>query len=144
MKRWQCSVCGFIYDETQGLPEAGIAPGTRWADIPDIWVCPDCGAPKSDFAMVEIDLAAGVDRRPIVIVGTGLGGYSVAREFRKLDAETPVLILTADDGRYFSEAHPVERLHQRQDPGHDRLGRCRRHGVAAQGHGPDRYAGHGD
>jgi len=44
-----------------------------------------------------------VDRRPIVIVGTGLGGYSLAREFRKLDAETPVLILTADDGRYYSK-----------------------------------------
>jgi rubredoxin len=55
MKKWQCGVCGFIYDEAEGLPEAGIAPGTRWADIPDTWVCPDCGASKSDFAMVEID-----------------------------------------------------------------------------------------
>ena len=55
MKKWQCGVCGFIYDEAQGLAEAGIAPGTRWADIPDTWVCPDCGAPKSDFAMVEIE-----------------------------------------------------------------------------------------
>ena len=44
-----------------------------------------------------------MDRRPIVIVETGLGGYSLAREFRKLDAETPVLILTADDGRYYSK-----------------------------------------
>jgi rubredoxin-NAD+ reductase len=44
-----------------------------------------------------------VNRRPIVIVGTGLGGYSLARELRKLDAETPVLILTADDGRYYSK-----------------------------------------
>ena len=44
-----------------------------------------------------------MDRRPIVIVGTGLGGYSLAREFRKLDGETPVLILTADDGRYYSK-----------------------------------------
>ncbi|MGH8575717.1 MAG: rubredoxin [Gammaproteobacteria bacterium] len=54
MKKWQCGVCGFIYDEAQGLAEGGIAPGTRWADIPDTWVCPDCGASKSDFAMVEI------------------------------------------------------------------------------------------
>ncbi|MGH8478889.1 MAG: NAD(P)/FAD-dependent oxidoreductase [Gammaproteobacteria bacterium] len=44
-----------------------------------------------------------MDHRPIVIVGTGLGGYSLAREFRKLDGETPVLILTADDGRYYSK-----------------------------------------
>jgi rubredoxin len=55
MKKWQCGVCSFVYDEAQGLPEAGIAPGTRWADIPDTWVCPDCGAPKSDFEMVEIE-----------------------------------------------------------------------------------------
>jgi rubredoxin len=55
MKKWQCGVCGFIYDEAQGLPEADIAPGTRWADIPETWVCPDCGAPKSGFAMVEIE-----------------------------------------------------------------------------------------
>lgn len=54
MKRWQCSVCGFVYDEAEGLPEAGIAAGTRWADIPDTWARPDCGAPKSDFEMVAI------------------------------------------------------------------------------------------
>ncbi len=44
-----------------------------------------------------------MDRRPIVIIGTGLGGYSLAREFRKLDAATPLLILSADDGRYYSK-----------------------------------------
>jgi rubredoxin len=37
-----------------GLPEEGIAPGTKWEDIPDDWTCPDCGAGKSDFEMVEI------------------------------------------------------------------------------------------
>lgn len=54
MKSFQCIVCGFIYDETAGLPAEGIAPGTRWADIPDDWACPDCGVAKSDFEMVEI------------------------------------------------------------------------------------------
>jgi len=53
MKKWQCIVCGFIYDEAKGLPEGSIAPSTRWQDIPDTWVCPDCGAAKSDFEMVE-------------------------------------------------------------------------------------------
>lgn len=53
MKKWQCIVCGFIYDEAKGLPEGGIVPGTRWKDIPNTWVCPDCGAAKSDFEMVE-------------------------------------------------------------------------------------------
>lgn len=54
-KKWQCQVCGFIYDEAEGLPDEGIEPGTLWADIPDDWVCPDCGSSKEDFAMAEID-----------------------------------------------------------------------------------------
>jgi rubredoxin len=54
MKIWQCVVCGFIYDEAQGIPEDGIAPGTRFDDIPGDWECPDCGVAKADFEMVEI------------------------------------------------------------------------------------------
>lgn len=54
MKEWQCMICGFVYDESEGLAEEGIAPGTRWEDIPEDWVCPDCGAAKSDFEMIEI------------------------------------------------------------------------------------------
>lgn len=53
--KWQCRTCGFIYDEAEGLEEEGIAPGTRWADIPDDWICPLCGTPKIDFDMIEID-----------------------------------------------------------------------------------------
>jgi len=56
-RKWQCFFCGLIYDEALGLPEEGIAPGTRWADIPDDWVCPSCGAAKSDFGMMEIEQA---------------------------------------------------------------------------------------
>lgn len=54
MRKWQCLVCGFIYDEAQGLPDEGIAPGTAWEDIPDEWQCPECGVSKSDFEMVEV------------------------------------------------------------------------------------------
>ena len=54
MKIWQCIVCGYIYDESRGLPEEGIAAGTAWADIPDSWACPDCGVAKMDFEMVEV------------------------------------------------------------------------------------------
>lgn len=50
-RTWMCVVCGFIYDEAKGLPEEGIAPGTRWEDIPETWTCPDCGVTKSDFEM---------------------------------------------------------------------------------------------
>ena len=53
-KTWQCVLCGFIYDEAAGMPEEGIPAGTRWEDVPDDWVCPDCSARKSDFEMVEV------------------------------------------------------------------------------------------
>ena len=53
-KTWQCTLCAFVYDEEAGLPEEGIAPGTRWADVPETWSCPDCSAKKADFDMVEI------------------------------------------------------------------------------------------
>lgn len=48
---WQCIVCGFVYDEAKGLPEDGIAAGTRWEDIPADWACPECGVAKADFEM---------------------------------------------------------------------------------------------
>ena len=53
-KLFVCVQCGFEYDEEKGWPEDGIAPGTRWDDIPDDWSCPDCGAAKSNFEMVEV------------------------------------------------------------------------------------------
>lgn len=52
MKRYECIVCGWIYDEALGCPEEGLAPGTLWDDIPDDWICPECGVGKLDFEMV--------------------------------------------------------------------------------------------
>jgi rubredoxin len=54
MKTWMCTICGWIYDEAKGSPDDGIEPGTRWEDIPADWVCPECGAGKTDFEMIEI------------------------------------------------------------------------------------------
>ncbi len=54
LKTWQCALCLFVYDEARGLPEEGIAPGTRWQDVPDNWSCPDCSASKSDFQMTAV------------------------------------------------------------------------------------------
>ncbi|SEF94368.1 Rubredoxin [Thauera chlorobenzoica] len=53
-RTYMCAICGFIYDEAAGLPEEGIAPGTRWEDIPSAWSCPECHARKEDFDMVEL------------------------------------------------------------------------------------------
>lgn len=53
MKRWHCLVCDFIYDPELGLPGEGISAGTAWEDVPDDWICPDCGVGKSDFEWLE-------------------------------------------------------------------------------------------
>ena len=54
-RQWQCFFCAHIYDEAKGDPERGIAPGTRWEDVPEDWFCPDCGATKADFALLDQD-----------------------------------------------------------------------------------------
>jgi rubredoxin len=52
-KQWVCVICGWVYDEASGAPDDGLAPGTRWADVPDDWRCPLCDVGKEDFALVE-------------------------------------------------------------------------------------------
>ena len=56
MRKFTCSICGYIYDEAEGIPADGILPGTKWEDLQDDWVCPMCGAPKAMFdeLMTEI------------------------------------------------------------------------------------------
>lgn len=49
MKKFVCTVCGYIYDPEVGDPDSGIAPGTPFDDLPEDWVCPVCGADKSMF-----------------------------------------------------------------------------------------------
>lgn len=53
-RKWECILCGFVYDEALGLPDEGIAPGTLWEDVPADWSCPDCSAGKDDFQMVQV------------------------------------------------------------------------------------------
>ncbi|OZI46346.1 rubredoxin [Bordetella genomosp. 5] len=54
MKTWMCVICGWIYDEAEGAPSHGLPAGTAWADVPAAWLCPECGAGKADFEMVEV------------------------------------------------------------------------------------------
>lgn len=54
MKKYLCIICGFVYDEAEGWPADGIEAGTTWADVPEEWCCPDCGAMKDDFEMIEV------------------------------------------------------------------------------------------
>lgn len=53
-RTWMCLICGWLYDEAAGAPEHGIAPGTLWEQVPMNWTCPECGARKEDFEMVQI------------------------------------------------------------------------------------------
>jgi len=54
MRKWQCIVCGWIYDEAEGYEDEGIPPGTSWQDVPEDFVCPECGVSKEDFEMIEV------------------------------------------------------------------------------------------
>jgi rubredoxin len=53
MKKYKCTVCGYIYDPEKGDPDNGVAAGTAFEDIPNTWVCPECGVGKEDFEVVE-------------------------------------------------------------------------------------------
>jgi len=53
MAKWECTVCGYIYDSAIGDPEHGVKPGTAFEDLPDDWVCPVCGAAKDQFVKRE-------------------------------------------------------------------------------------------
>ncbi len=111
--KWECIVCGWIYDEATGDPDSGIAPGTKFEDIPDDWLCPDCGVGKEDFELLEQgeeeelphhdDAKVEETAAPVVVLGTGLAGYGVVKEFRKHDQDTPVIMITSDDGRSYSK-----------------------------------------
>jgi len=53
MKRYVCTLCDWVYDPEVGDPDGSIAPGTAFEDIPEDWVCPDCGATKDDFELLD-------------------------------------------------------------------------------------------
>ena len=53
-KTYMCLICGLVYDEAAGIPGDSIPSGTRWEDLPPNWTCPECGARKEDFEVVEI------------------------------------------------------------------------------------------
>lgn len=53
MAQYRCIVCGYIYDPGEGGSGSGIEPGTAFEDLPDGWVCPECGAPKDQFETTD-------------------------------------------------------------------------------------------
>ena len=115
MAQWECIVCGLIYDEKEGWPDDGIAPGTKWADVPDDWTCPDCGVGKDDFELIpgtedEADSEnapasseAGSSDHPIVVVCSGLAAYGLANAIKKTDADAAITLITRDGGENYSK-----------------------------------------
>jgi rubredoxin-NAD+ reductase len=113
MARWECIVCGLIYDEKEGWPEDGIAPGTKWEDVPEDWTCPDCGVGKADFELIpgsdaedttaDSGAASGPTVRSVVVIGSGLAGYGLVRELRRRDDAVAITVLTSDGGEGYSK-----------------------------------------
>jgi len=112
--QWECIVCGLIYDEKEGWPDDGIAPGTKWADVPDDWMCPDCGVGKEDFELIpgteeaEEEATDTIESQqsqslPIVVVGSGLAAYSLANAIKKINADTAITLITRDGGENYSK-----------------------------------------
>ena len=72
MKKYECEPCGYVYDEAAGDPDNGIAPGTKWEDLPADWVCPLCGAGKEAGRLFCIwtQLQEGICRRSAGTLGS--------------------------------------------------------------------------
>lgn len=58
MQKHRCEVCNYIYDPAEGVPKSGVEAGTPFEDLPEDWVCPECGAPKSKFEPVDAKAAS--------------------------------------------------------------------------------------
>ncbi|WP_144777351.1 FAD-dependent oxidoreductase [Marinobacter maritimus] len=104
-RQYICLACGLIYDEELGDPDSGLAPGTRFEDIPDDWECPLCGVTKTDFELFErqeipvSDQPMQFNREPgIVVVGAGVAGWSTVEALRTLNPTVPITLVSACNG----------------------------------------------
>lgn len=118
-RQYICNACGWIYDEAEGDPDSGIAPGTRFEDIPDDWACPLCGVTKADFSpyvapsIEALRAQAGASASSwvgstrgtpgVVIVGAGRAGWQAAEALRARDAALPITLVTACAGDVYDK-----------------------------------------
>jgi rubredoxin---NAD+ reductase len=110
-----CKACGLVYDEAKGDEDSGLAPGTRFDDIPDDWACPLCGVTKADFEpyaaeeMVRQTRGSGTaishSRRDsgTVIIGAGRAGWQMAEALRARDASLPITLVTECNGDVYDK-----------------------------------------
>ncbi len=113
-QQYICRICGFIYDEEKGDPDSGLAPGTRYEDIPDDWMCPLCGVAKTDMVLLDTSSSTTVSvsqlhtrlrqtqtKNAIVIIGAGIAGWTVASELRAQQIQRPIILISADSADYY-------------------------------------------
>jgi rubredoxin-NAD+ reductase len=109
-EQYICKVCGLIYDEASGDPDSGLAPGTRFEDIPDDWFCPLCLVGKSDFMLISKNKPATntTVKKPklnsktgVLIIGSGYAGWQAAEHIRHADPNMPIHMITACDGSIY-------------------------------------------
>jgi rubredoxin-NAD+ reductase len=110
-RKYICKTCGLNYDEADGDPDSGLAPGTRFEDIPDDWYCPLCLVSKADFVLIEDKPKVAADATPlkskvggkdsIVIVGAGYAGWTVAEKIRQQNPQAKISLITACDGSVY-------------------------------------------
>ncbi|MBX3609001.1 MAG: FAD-dependent oxidoreductase [Hydrogenophaga sp.] len=132
-RQYLCEACGYVYDEALGDPDGGLAPGTRFDDIPDDWACPLCGVTKAEFRPYEapsVDAlrarAAASDSTPVatrggdagvVIVGAGRAGWQTAEALRALDPALPITLVTQCAGDVYDKPLLSVALARRLDDG---------------------------
>lgn len=118
-RQFICHACGWIYDEAEGDADSGLAPGTRFEDIPEDWVCPLCGVTKADFSPYEAPslealraraesaagqgVASGRGTPGVLIVGAGRAGWQMAEALRALDAQLPITLVSACAGDVYDK-----------------------------------------
>ena len=116
-----CKACGLLYKEEEGDPDSGLAPGTRFEDIPDDWMCPLCGVTKSDFVLLVVvdkkqyassstdgsssmDLQSARSRySDVLIVGAGKAGWEVAKALRAINDTISIAMVTGCNGDVYEK-----------------------------------------
>ena len=118
-RQFICHACGWIYDEAEGDADSGLAPGTRFEDIPEDWACPLCGVTKADFSPYEAPslealraraesaagqgVTSGRGTPGVLIVGAGRAGWQMAEALRALDAPLPITLVSACAGDVYDK-----------------------------------------
>jgi len=121
-RRYICETCGFIFDEELGDPVGGIAPGTRWEDIPDDWICSLCGDAKSEFSLMDAASTASAGKATasavstdIVVIGSGYAGWRVTEAVRALSDSASITMLTKSAGDYYNRTQLSKKIGDKQE-----------------------------